>query len=1078
LLHATWLASLPADERQPWFAGLVPYSRLATVFAFFGLGVRVMPATNEGGLCPRAPGGVDFAARFNPRADPIINVPPGSTNLTATYYLVSQPGGLFHLTPHAHADEMQVVDTPPTRGMIGLISRQLLPAELGSILQATHQRFLQSWVRLHGALVSPTAAASNLPNVGFPPYVQLPALPVRAQTLDFVLRAADYDLACHLGQDLKDHPEALDLREFNPGPVGRGLHTLAKNARAGFRRGERHGVRLHLYHGAPGSGKTHTMIQDIVARHARTPFSPADLRFHCWLKSLRGPLEATVVAQLPFLMSHNFQTGCMPFAQPLGGVLVLDDATQLWPGYIPLLIATNPSLTDIYCSFDCSQGRSAFPIADSLVRHDISTAEWLAPLSHHYATVCHRLSDDNSALFGFPVPALRPGYPALQGNVHIVGNVVPDLPLLVVSPRFATSKASGGQRCSTFQDCQGFTIDGDVTIDLGGLSATATDGAWWTALTRARGNILLFLGPLSQAPGLLEPMYGQSNIASALVAVAAGNYSSTLRPDDDHMQIVARSVQAHLSRCLSTPACIALGLIPASPVVGYVPQRADWLDQPRDSFLADFWTARSARAQRHPQPVGNPAFSRHSATVTHAPDSVVPNLLRHYASIPNDHVLHMDSTDYLVPSAPLLTIAPDPALNFDKAVDGDLREIVAPNTDSTCQHVFDGPNAILHHTRRDRITTRISEKKRIRIGTDSAVLDSAQRHRFALLKRGFAKFFDVPSWNQQGFSMAQWERSGRNAYKSWCSKRTKAQIRRSIAKNPLDSPCTMAHLFLKAQYIKKEESRFSPAKAGQTVSEFNMVRSFRDATAAHYIEELANKYAFPSTYLHSHASPSMMDRWYTRNWRRGPMTANDYTAWDSGCRAEFLAFDLWVMRLSGIPEEYMALYEHERLNITSYLGPHMVRQESGDRWTWLLNTLRNAALTGARLDCPPRTPACFSGDDSLVCGHFLGSKTNRASDWAMTPKTVYGSTALFCGYEFGGLHIALGADVVLHRSQYGLALGRSDPDYWRSIADAIAEAGLCSPDYSAVLSTARENLLQAAVKYGFPISGPLVFRTR
>jgi len=213
-----------------------------------------------------------------------------------------------------------------------------------------------------------------------------------------------------------------------------------------------------------------------------------------------------------------------------------------------------------------------------------------------------------------------------------------------------------------------------------------------------------------------------------------------------------------------------------------------------------------------------------------------------------------------------------------------------------------------------------------------------------------------------------------------------------------------------------------------------------------------------------------MQAWYSKHWLpRSAMTANDYTAWDSGCDRTFLAFDCWILGLSGVPEEYIDRYREEKSTTRSHLGPHMIRQESGDRWTWLLNTLRDAAVTGASLRCPRATPAAFSGDGSVVLGRWSAEHNFRAAAWSMTPKREYGHHLEFCGHIFGDTHVAVSPDVVLHRSQYGLALGRSDRDYWRSISDALREASVSAPDFSPALATTRGNLMAACIRYGFTL---------
>jgi len=773
ILHACWLASLSPIDRQAQLAGFVPYAQLPRVFHHFALRAVVYSAVRVEADCPRAIG-AQGNAMYDPASKPIIAGQGKDTHIDATFFLVRQGDQTYHLMSHANGNNRVGTEIPDPAAIIGYVSRQLSRVELGSIINQPATKFLRSWIRLDGAIPSAAAVAEGLTSVGLPAFVNLTRRPVERQEIDYVLTAADHDIAVKLGQDIKNKPDVLDLKDYRASDIARGSYELAKAARTAFRSGSPRKVKLHLFHGAPGSGKSYAAQQWLAARHATTPFTNANFRVHTWLNSLRGPLQSSFEQLMPFLQSFNFQTGSMPLAQPLPGTIMFDDATQLWPGFLQLVIASNPGLTDVVLTFDVTQGRTAFPNADSLVRSELSTAEWLAALSTKYGTEMWRLSMSNCSLFGFPLPAApRPG--SLNGVVAFVSNVIADLPLLVVSPRFATSQADSGQRCMTFRECQGFTIQGDVTLDLGGLSATSNDNAWWTALTRARGNMMLFLGPLSSGPGLNEPFYGRSNIASALLAVAAQSQCSVITPARDPMRLVARSVQAHMSRCLSPAAAAYVGLPVATPLVGSrvnSRHKAEWLDSPRDSFLGDYWTARSHRAQfKGFASASSPAFSRHSSQVSD-PASGVSDLLRHYASIPNDAKLHSDDGGYVMPSAPVISAQADPALNHGRMRDPDFREVIR-GTNSTMQHVEDGPHEILHHTRADRLTASISEQKRINVGVDWGHLSSGEQRRLKQLKRGFGKFFSVPAWNEQGWNANLFERCASEAYAPWCGKRTK-----------------------------------------------------------------------------------------------------------------------------------------------------------------------------------------------------------------------------------------------------------------------------------------------------------------
>lgn len=1076
-LHSCYMAYATDADRLVLCDGLVPYDHLARIFLFFRVGVTLHSAEASEDDCPRGVGLSQPCPVYNPDSPPLSIRAAEPFWPGAVFFLVS---GLntFHLTTRANPTHAGVVLPPVFGSVVGFVSRWVPNVEIAEIVNIP-KGFLRNFASITGNAVN--SVRVTCPSLlGVTPFRNtfspLPALPIVVETLDYVLTPADARLACHLASDLKAYPASMELHEWDARGLSRGLDSLAKHAKSVS---PAPAVKLHLLHGAAGTGKTTAVLGWLTDR--LPGFDVSNLRFHTWLNSLRGPLQESVLQHrlpggelaFPFLQSVNFATGCMPFAQPFGGTLVLDDATQLWPGYIPLLIATNPGLTDIVVTFDAAQGRAAFPVSTALTRVDPSTAEWLSSLSSHYATLQHRLSAENSLLLGFPVPPPSPGTLRGRGKVFVVTKAPAGVPLLVVSPRFAETQNRGGQQCITFADCQGMTIHGDVAVDLGGLTVTATEHAVFTALTRATGHIFLVFGPSMTADARTSPTFAKSVILSALVSLSATFGTAELTPSLDVSHVVRDAVYSHLARCLSPASCLALGLGGPNPLVAGFSDadRFTWLEARRDTFFGDFWTARSDRAcRRASRSAASPAFDRHYTL--HDPPPSVAHRLRHVAAVPADAELSIASAPYVLPPAPTFDVQPDPSLMIGQFAHSERREVSLPNGNQTMQHVHDGPEAVLHHTRSDKLTVSMSEAKRIRVGYDHFTLNSAERSRLRQLQRGFAKFFDTAAWNRQRFDPASFDGAVRRSLAPWVSKRTGAAMDRSLSKNNLDRPLNEASLFLKGQYVKKEEKRFSPACAGQIVSEFSLTKQFRDAPFALYVEDMLFRYAYPSTYMHARASPAQMDSWYRRHWvANSPMTANDYTAWDGGCDRVFTAFDCWIFSLSGLPVEYVNLYRFEKTNTYSYLGPHISRQESGDRWTWILNTARNAAITGASLCCPKACPAAFSGDDGVVLGCWAGQREFHARQWLMTPKREYSSSVTFCGFLFGGQRLALSSTVILHRAQFGVALGRNDPDFWRSISDAIRESAPAASPHDVVLATAAACVNFAASRFDFSLPG-------
>lgn len=258
-------------------------------------------------------------------------------------------------------------------------------------------------------------------------------------------------------------------------------------------------------------------------------------------------------------------------------------------------------------------------------------------------------------------------------------------------------------------------------------------------------------------------------------------------------------------------------------------------------------------------------------------------------------------------------------------------------------------------------------------------------------------------------------------------------LKRVIEANPTDWDPLTTRLFLKSQAVKKLEKLGGVAAPGQIVATFPLAKTLRDSVWALYLERLLLRDCRPTTYLHCRTTFSDMTTFYKRFWQKGPTTANDYTAWDSGCDALFLNFDCWLMTTYGIPKPYVEQYFHERCNTSAYVGPMPIMQFSGDRWTWLLNTARNAALTGWSLNCPAATPAAFSGDDSVVLGAWGKASDFRPSAVRMTPKRVVADTNTFCGYLFGMDELCVSPVVVLARARIGFEDGRRDESFWDSI---------------------------------------------
>jgi len=905
----------------------------------------------------------------------------------------------------------------------------------------------------------------------------LPAVPVQCQTFTYTPTMNDASYAQDLAADIKSDPSVLKLKEFHPEGTARTLDLMAKQWAHYVSTGQgfpRQPVRFHLYHGACGTGKTYRMIRDLTAAHAVRPFHPGNIQFHTWDHDLRSTFQKDVLQALPTanLQSNNFSTGCRPLASCANGTMVLDDAGKCWNSFVPLLIAANPGITDYYMTFDACQAQGSFPVAPSISRKNPATKDWLSPMSTHYATEIHRFAPGVTAMFGLPQAPATPGRVVHRGQLVTVSASLPGVPLLAVSPRFTQTQNMGGQVADTFTESQGHTIHGDVTVDLGGLTATATECSAWTALSRATGHVYLKMGPVMSKGTLVESAWANSQILTALLTVASKSQRPYLDVADDPDCLVKTAVLSHLSRCISPAAALQLGLPAPKPVVGLTRElpakwRSPWLSSGGPGECT--YTARTYRAQHGGgRSAPGAAFSRHSALKTHSHSSPVAHVVRHYTALANDAVLSATPTDYQLPPEPVLLATHDPVNDIEEGTDDCAREFVLPNTNATFQHIHDGAPAALHHTRADKLTDLLGIQKRIRVGSYDGHWSRTDAKRLEQLKRGFKKFFDVAAWDAEGFNHALFDRCNREKLASWASKRTKRELQHSIDKQNPDMPFNFVKLFPKGQYVKKKAKWRGHAFPSQTVSDYSLSVIFRDAPYALYLESQALRFAYDTTYLHCHASPDDLSSWYRKHWSPGIMTGNDYTAWDSGIDHVFVEFFRWLLTISGVPEAYIDTVVQEWITTQSYVGPHQPRMESGRRWTWICNTLMNAALTGASLDCPTRTPVCVSGDDSVTLGAWRRTTGFVPDQWLMKPKREEASLLEFCGLGFGGPDITFDDEVIHWRSRFGLQQGRNDPDYWRSIRDSIREAASKLGPHRQFLSSARMNLHRAVRWFDLP----------
>jgi hypothetical protein len=923
--------------------------------------------------------------------------------------------------------------------------------------------FSQFYDRLMGYAANAAAVAAGLANVvnALPAYVQPVYVPLVPLVAQYTLNAADLTAARALATDLKQFPEVLRAREVN-------VTRLTQSLAAGVKNPRTTPVEFVLLHGSAGTGKSYEIRNRLLAWSTNGP-----IRFHTWDPTLRPQLERDyrqLMLNLGlYVDDRTFCTGCVPFFQQTAGTLVLDDAGLLFPGFIQLLLANSHALHRIAVTYDSLQTRPPFPEAQALSRQVISTCDWLNLFNPTYATGNRRLAWEVCDLFGM-LRILTVGNQIHHGHVVVVKSPPVGVPLFVASPRFAEVIAKSSRDfATTFSATQGLSVDGDIALDLGGMSSAVGDALIYTALTR--GNATVYLVLPDQASGsanLVSGHYGNSGIASALLAVAERSQNPVISTANDPDRLVARAIQVHMSRSLPPAALQVLGLAPAiQPITGRAVDHYNIQADPTTTFLSPL----PSFIHNTPARINDLRQQTRARETTLTPDTRafmstrarVTETLRHRVLVTLDTVLPVASAPTVLPE-PRPAHVPDPVTGEHPIRYQELRERFSPHNGRTAQASLNGSHLGLQHSARDRATESISLAERIRPSV--AAVRPVHRRRSKVLFEGLQKFVSL---TPQALNYGLLATCVDEQLASWLSGRTQRDVERAVERAAVDWSPLVPKLFLKSQRVKKLPKAHAKATKGQIVTDVSHAKLFHDAVWALYVEKQLLKACRPNVYLHARRSLAQTQYWYKKYWdTKEFVTYCDYTGWDSGVDESFTLLYGRVFRTFGVPERVVEKFVYERHNARTFLGPFPAMQASGDRYTWLNNTIGNMALTGASFEFTSEQAAAFSGDDMILCGSadYQYNDVNRQ----FVPKVVVAPTGEFCGMNFGTPTLHLDPKTLLHRLTMAIEDNRKDFDYYESVSYSLRFADSRSfyedPHYATIAHT----LAAVYQQFGFPPS--------
>lgn len=574
---------------------------------------------------------------------------------------------------------------------------------------------------------------------------------------------------------------------------------------------------------------------------------------------------------------------------------------------------------------------------------------------------------------------------------HTVGPKI-GVPVLTSSPRYVQVLTSAGRQAYTFGGVQGEDFTTDVEVDMTALEDAILDRSAYVALTRSKTGCYIHLNAMDP-DSKIRSAPTASDVMNALVyAIREQGASRLITPD----ALVKAAFYRHLH--LSMPALPWFAKVGAS------------ID--RSLYQNVF-----------------PAVTSHAVVDSNASDPSVGEGISPVAPPVENYIseTHWNAKEHREVSAR-----------------GGATDQFKDNPTFVDPHV---------HKRADTATYFLSVSKRL-----TTMSAKANARRMARCDRlDMCNEYDKLVPNPPVWTAMKHAEYCDLAISEYEKNRTESTVMAKLNSHDPSRTASDIRISLKGQVIKKDEKRHKKeAIPGQLIHEYDIAHTLNDAPFALFMEnEIFD--AFPENFIfYRRMNPSQFIEIYKARWRVGNgVHTSDVTRWDVGCDAGVLNFDVHVMHRSKFPKDYIEAYIHRRLNSRSQHGPMATMQNSGDRYTWAINSLRRAVVASLINDVTSEDTVAINGDDEAI-DRFCDSKPFRDSVWEF--KNQNGLTGEFSGYTLGGPVPLYSAEGIHYRA---LILESRDPsaqDKWLNYMDLLGWADLNNPMALAVATTAQRHM--------------------
>jgi hypothetical protein len=383
-------------------------------------------------------------------------------------------------------------------------------------------------------------------------------------------------------------------------------------------------------------------------------------------------------------------------------------------------------------------------------------------------------------------------------------------------------------------------------------------------------------------------------------------------------------------------------------------------------------------------------------------------LLTHIRNQPAPNI-SLEEPEVKEPEPPITHLAPENQTALEETILQESlakedKEVFTPkygNTQQFNDQLSHYENVFMRHQNKDEATCEITWDKRIITSSVKENLKELQESKpiGSALFLSFQKCMNLPK-QQQVFDWDLFLTKIAENEKVKLSKTLNMLVNNRGRADPDVAP-ERINLFLKSQTCTKLEKINSMAKAGQSISCFQDLPIMILGPVARYLEEMVNLYKPDNIHIHTRMSPYKLDSFINRHWNFSKISnENDFTAFDQSQNGEFLNFEIYLMKLFGIPRQFIDFYVQIKVQARVFKGVLSIMRLTGEFCTFLFNTYGNIAYTHTKYAIGPSVAQVYGGDDSAINDkpEFRVGWAKQAAKFKLVSKEVYSYRPTFCGW--------------------------------------------------------------------------------